>query len=240
MSGPVIAETLRRNVTRVGYWAFAALVLICALASSGMNHPGSLWPPLIALLTIILGSAPIGPEFSSGTLQLIIVKPVTRTAYLLSRVTGVLTSVWVLALLAAGVEALGRVLWRPGPFWPPLGSALAGSLVQSVLIVATLVLLGSLTRAYFNVAIYFGIQIAFGAAITALAMIRASRSAVGMFLAEHTVIERTVIALDRNLFPERPVLLDPDWMLRTLGLAAVFLTVACAAFARREVPYGAD
>ena len=37
---------------------------------------------------LITGCGPIGPEFSSGTLQLILVKPINRATYLLSRVAG--------------------------------------------------------------------------------------------------------------------------------------------------------
>ncbi|HKR64485.1 MAG TPA: hypothetical protein VJZ00_12205, partial [Thermoanaerobaculia bacterium] len=93
MNGVVVSETVRRHITNAGYLSYLAFLAIVALGVSRFNRPASMWPSLVAVLAIIAGSAPIGPEFSSGTLQLILVKPVKRWVYLLSRVAGVVLAV---------------------------------------------------------------------------------------------------------------------------------------------------
>lgn len=240
MNATVVAETVRRNATSIGWLSYVALVVICALGSASMNHPGALWPPLVGLLAVILGAAPIGPEFSSGTLQLILVKPVRRSVYLVSRVAGALLSVWIVAAFGFAAELAGRLLWRQETAWRALSAVLVSSVVQSILIAALLVLFGSMLRAYYNVALYFLLQIAIGAAIAVLAIIRASRNAFGNLLEANPWIERGVMAVERNLFPDRPLAFDAGWTMRTLAIAAAALALACAAFSRREVPYGAD
>ena len=95
MNRVVIEETIRRHITSVGYLTYLAIVAIVAVAVSRFEHPAAVWPQLITILAIITGCGPIGPEFSSGTLQLILVKPVNRAEYLLSRVIGVVAVVWL-------------------------------------------------------------------------------------------------------------------------------------------------
>src|SRR6185436_20033539 len=127
-----------------------------ALGVSNFNRPGAVWPWWVGLLAIVAGCGPIGPEFSSGTLQLILVKPVTRAAYLLSRVAGVVAAVWIATFVAAFFELAGRLLWGGGAVpWQAILAAFLGSCADTILTVSLLALLGSITRAYFNVAIYF-------------------------------------------------------------------------------------
>src|SRR5258708_13185341 len=79
----------------------------------------SIWPALVTILSIITGAAIIGPEFSTALLQLIVSRPIRRSVYLLSRVTGVLASVAVAATVGVASEIVARLL---------LGSAAAPSL----------------------------------------------------------------------------------------------------------------
>jgi ABC-type transport system involved in multi-copper enzyme maturation permease subunit len=236
----VIEETLRRHVTNGAYLAFLALLAIVTLGSSAFDKPAAAWPSLVALLALITGCGPIGPEFSSGTLQLILVKPVNRATYLLSRVTGVVLAVWAAAVVAALLELIGRAVWGNGIPAAMIGSALLHVMADTILTVSLLTLLGSLTRAYFNIAIYFAGLIGFAMLGVILGMIRQSGNAIGRFLTEHASIERGLGAIDRNLFPDLPPRADPEWLLMVLANAAVALVLACLAFRRREVPYGAD
>jgi ABC-type transport system involved in multi-copper enzyme maturation permease subunit len=236
----VIVETFRRHVTSGAFLAYTALLAIVALGSSAFDKPAAAWPSLVTLLALITGCGPIGPEFSSGTLQLILVKPVTRAAYLLSRVAGVVLSVWSAAIVAAAFELAGRAIWGIHVPFLPIGSALLNGMADTILTVSLLTLLGSLTRAYFNIAIYFAGMVGFSMLMFALGMIRQSRNAFGLFLIEHIGIERTLSAIDLNLFPDLPPRLDAEWLLMVLANAAVALALACLAFRRREVPYGAD
>jgi ABC-type transport system involved in multi-copper enzyme maturation permease subunit len=228
MNAVVIAETVRRHLISIAYWSFVALLVIVAFGTARFNTPAAMWPSLITLLSIVAGSAPIGPEFSSGTLQLILVKPLTRSAYLLSRVAGVVLVVWLAASVAAGAELLGRALLVPKLSAAQIGSALVHAGAESVLTVSLLTLFGSLTRAYFNAAIIVVLQMALGIG-----------EGVAAF-AKQPVVARTLSIVTANLFPDAPVSLSGRWILIALSNAAVALVFACLFFRRREVPYGAD
>jgi ABC-type transport system involved in multi-copper enzyme maturation permease subunit len=241
VSRVVVAETLRRHVTQVAFLAYLALLAILSLGVSGFDRPASVWPSLVALLAYITGCGPIGPEFSSGTLQLILVKPVNRAVYLLSRVAGVVLTVWLAAVVCAAFELAGRAMWgKSGLHAATIGSALLNSMADTILIVALLTLLGSLTRAYFNAAIYFVVMTGFSILSVILAFVKQSQTAIGEFLGTHPGIERALQVVDENLFPDLPPHLDADWMVMVLSNAFIALVLACLAFRRREVPYGAD
>lgn len=241
MNRTVIAETLRRHVTSVPYVVDLAFLAIVAFGVSVFDRPASAWPSLLTLLALITGAGAIGPEFSSGTLQLILVKPVNRATYLLSRVTGIVLAVWLASLVPAICELAGRAMWSDtGLQGRAIGTALLNSAADTLLAVALLAFLGSMTRAWFNIAIYVTALAGLSMSAVVLALIRQSQTALGRFLDEHTSIERAVQVIDRNLFPELPPQLDTRWFLMVLSNAAIALLLACLAFRRREVPYGAD
>jgi ABC-type transport system involved in multi-copper enzyme maturation permease subunit len=237
MNGVVIRETVRRHVTHAGYLCALILIAIMGLVAAQAHRPASFWPGLITLLAAVTGCGIIGPEFSSGTLQLILVKPVNRSVYLLSRVAGVLLVVWLATVAACGMEMLGRII--NGSLGASLGGtsraevlgmALVNSMAETLLIVALLTLLGSITRAYFNVAIFYGLQ--FTLAIVP-AVLRLSREMPAW-------IFDVLGAVDRNLFPDVLPVPDAGLLLILVSNAAIALLLACLAFNRREVPYGAD
>lgn len=228
VSGIVIEETIRRHLTHIGYGVYLAFLVILAFGVSRFDAPAAAWPSLIGLLAIITGCGPIGPEFSSGTLQLILVKPIRRSTYLLSRVIGVVSVIWLAAIVTFLVELIGRVVRGYVP-WKPMSITLLNTCATALLTVALLTLLGSLTRSYLNVAIYVALSIALNILPSLLMIGRGYRT-----LAE------AVVTVDRYLFPDVTPFFRMDWMLPLLALAATALVLACLAFQRREVPYGAD
>jgi len=240
VNGVVIAESVRRHVTSIAFGAYVALLAIIALGASRFDKPAAAWPSLVALLAYIVGCAPIGPEFSSGTLQLILTKPVNRSIYLLSRVAGVVCVVWIATFVAFAIELAGRVLWGRATHLDLMGAALIHSFAGTILICALLTFFGSFTRAYFNCAIYFVLMIGVGVAQGVLALMRAMRGAIGDWLRAHDILDRALMTIEKNLFPERPVVFDWHWILMVLSNAAIALVVACFIFRGREVPYGAD
>ena len=227
MSGVVIGETVRRLFTSLGYIAFVLLLVIVSFGVARFDQPGAAWPSLMVLLAVIAGCTPIGPEFSTGTLQLVLVKPINRAVYLVSRVVGVILSVWLATFIAFACEVLGRTIRGNVP-WSHLGTVLVNTLTDVVLIVALLTLFGSLMRAYFNVAIYFGLQM-----FLAIMIGLGQRKWPGWLV-------KAVVAIERNLFPNAPPELDAKWLLLVWSNAAIAIVLACLAFRRREVPYGAD
>jgi ABC-type transport system involved in multi-copper enzyme maturation permease subunit len=225
----VVRETIRRHVTNIGYLAYVAFLPILGVGIAHFGPPGSAWPTLVGLLAIITGCGVIGPEFSSGTLQLILVKPIDRSTYLLSRVVGVVSVVGVAAIVACLGEAGGRAARGEVP-WEALGAALLNSIVASILTVSLLTFLGSFSRAYLNVAMYMVLRIGLG-------MLPPMLSLTGWDL---TSVNRVVMFVDRNLYPDAPSHSDGPWLLLVLSNAAIALVLACFVFRNREVPYGAD
>jgi len=241
MNAAVILETMRRHFTSIGFITYLILIAMAGVFVSTFNTPASIWPGLVTLLSIITGAAVIGPEFSTALLQLIVSRPIRRSVYLLSRVAGVLASVAVAATVGVTSEIAARLLIgsRAVP-WRPLASAYLNSLIVSFLAIALLTMLGSLTRAYSNVAISIGAQVVLSAIETLLGLLRTRGNALSEFLQSHPQIEKSLIALDDFLFPAAPPHPDAAWLLRVLATAAAALVLACLAFERREVPYGGD
>lgn len=227
MNAIVIGETVRRQLTSIGYLTYVALLGIIAAGLSQVDKPATFWPSLVALLAFAAGASVIGPEFSSGSLQLILVKPVNRAVYLVSRVAGVVLAVWIAAVVAFAGEAIGRAFTGEVP-WDALFDALVMSAFDAILIVSLLALFGSLTRGYANAALYFGIQIAL---VIFLAITR------GKLPASMT---KAVRFIQSNLYPDTPYTINREWVLLVLTNAAIALVLAALAFRRREVPYGAD
>lgn len=237
----VIEETVRRHLVRPGYVVFLILLAMVGMFAATFNTPGQMWPWLVTILAIVTGSAIVGPEFSTGTLQLIVSRPIARSAYLLARVAGVFASVILAALIGFIAECVPRLLLGGTALpWQRILEALAGALLVSFLSIALLTLLGSLTRSWFNVALYLGAQAALAAAETIAGLLRVKASFEGGFLDRHPGIERGLTGLNDLLFPAIPAELHGGWIVRLLATAIVALTLACLAFGRREVPYGPE
>ncbi|MEA2490513.1 MAG: family transporter protein [Acidobacteriota bacterium] len=244
MSGVVIAETVRRQLGSVFIMAFLALLAIIGLGASRSQSPAVIWPTFASLLAIVVGSGLIGPEFSSGTLQLILVKPLSRSSYVLSRVAGAVLVAWIGIAIAASCELLGRLLWEHGHDLDAVGIAALHGAMRTVLICALLAFFGTFTRAYFNVGIYFFLQIGIETVAGMLGMIRQAHGGIfgafGAFVATHPEISKGLTWVGQNLFPDPPPRIEPAWLVMVASNAAVALLLACLMFRRREVPYGAD
>ncbi|MGN6184427.1 MAG: ABC transporter permease subunit [Thermoanaerobaculia bacterium] len=239
MNAVVLVETLRRHVTNGFYLVYLTIVAIVGIGASNFNQPASMWPSMIAGLAIICGAGVIGPEFSSGTLQLVLVKPVNRAVYLLSRVAGVVLAVWIVAIAAALCETIGRLAWG-SPAYATIGFTLLNAMCDAILTVSLLALLGSVTRAYFNVAIHMALMIGFSVTGGIAGLLRQTNNLVGRILKNYPIIEKAIAVIDQNLFPDVLARFDRNWTLMVLANASVALVLACFAFRKREVPYGAD
>ena len=224
---PTTLQALVRHLTSLGYWAIVSFIGIVAAGMSQIERPATLWPMLVTLLAIIAGARIIGPEFASGSLQLILVKPVNRCSYLVSRVAGVVLAVWIGAFLGLAGEAIGRFVSGTVP-WEPLLSAFLFASLDAILIVSLLAMFGSFTRGYTNVELYIGIQ------LVLMMVLAFARGKLPSWLAA------AIAFVQNNLFPDAPAAFNVDWLLLVLSNAAIALVIACFAFSKREVPYGAD
>jgi ABC-type transport system involved in multi-copper enzyme maturation permease subunit len=241
MNADVVVETVRRHLASAGYVSYCVLIALAGMLAATFQKPATMWPALVTILAIITGAAIIGPEFSTATLQLIVSRPIRRSVYLLSRVTGVLLSVAFAAVVGGISEALTRLLIGSHDVpWSVLALALVNGLLTSLQTIALLALLGSVTRSYFNVAIYMGVEVSFSAAETLLGLVRANRLFSGEIFQNVARLEKALTALDDLLFPDVPLPASMGWYLHVAATIAVALTLACLAFERREVPYGGE
>ena len=229
MSRIVFMETVRRHVSNAAFLTLLCFMSAIAAVVGGAGGPRGLWTSFIGVAAIILGCQLIGPEFSKGTLQLVLAKPVNRAAYLLSRYAGVVASIWIFFAAPFLCDLIMRVAFHREPFEiagpaEPLNAALAFTMTC-----ALLVLFGSFTRSYLNVAIYLVIETVLYVSEEILQQTSVPAE-----------ITRAIATIIQNLFPSAPPSFDPRWTMMVISNAAVAVLLACYVFRRREVPYGAD
>lgn len=242
MNRVVIIETVRRFFSSIIVVAFVALMAILGLASARLQSP--LWAPFVVLLAMGAGAGLIGPEFSSGTLQLILVKPINRSVYLVSRWMGAVLFLAIAASLAFACEAIGRAIWGGADQIGRAALTLLYAVSEGAMICGLLVFFGSFLRAYFNIALYWLIQIVLS---IIEGLLRTAALAKDGFLGwlndmvtRFPIISEALAWTTRNLYPDTPVGFDRDWLLMVWTNAAIAVVLACFVFRNREVPYGAD
>jgi ABC-type transport system involved in multi-copper enzyme maturation permease subunit len=241
----VIAETLRRHFAHLGYIAALLILIVIVVTMAAVGAPAQAPYEMISLFTLIAGCQLIGPEFSKGTLQLILSKPVGRSTYLVSRVFGVVLAIWVAVLIMFGSDVLGRVIAGTSISWRTASSTLLVAALKTLLVCCLLAFLGSFSRSYSNIGIYLGAQILlsmiFGLLSTMKSAVSGEMGKIGAFLRAHPSVLQTLGTIQHNLFPDDPsVPFDRNWILMMLCNASAALLLACVIFSRREVPYGAD
>jgi ABC-type transport system involved in multi-copper enzyme maturation permease subunit len=244
MSSVVIVETLRRHFAHLGYISTLLIIIVIVAVMSAVGAPQAPYE-LIALFAMIAGCQLIGPEFSSGTLQLILSKPIGRSSYLLSRVVGVVLAIWVAIVVMFGSDVVGRLIAGTPIAWRAAFAAMVVSGLKVLFVCSLLALLGSFSRSYVNIGIYIAAQILLPMISGLLGMMRNAASGemavIGAFLRAHPGVLKAVAAIDNTLLPDAPLIpFDRNWIVMILCNASVALLLACVIFSRREVPYGAD
>jgi ABC-type transport system involved in multi-copper enzyme maturation permease subunit len=240
----VIAETLRRHFAHLGYISALLILIIIVALMSAIGAPQAPYE-MIGLFALIAGCQLIGPEFSSGTLQLILSKPIGRSAYLLSRVVGVVLAIWIAIVVVFGSDVAGRLIAGTPIAWRTACAAALVSALKVLFVCALLALFGSFSRSYVNVGIYIAAQILLPMITGLLGMMRGSVSGemgkIGTLLRAHPGVIKAMNTITSNLFPDTPILpFDRNWIVMIFCNASVALLLACVIFSRREVPYGAD
>jgi ABC-type transport system involved in multi-copper enzyme maturation permease subunit len=238
-------ETVRRHLASAGF--LVLLAALCAISAmvGAFDGPVQIWQALVKLLAIILACQLIGPEFSSGTLQLILAKPINRSVYLLGRFSGVVVAIWILTLGPFITDTGGRLLVSTAPVeWASILAGTFNSMLAFVLIAALMAFYGSFTRSYFNVAVFFLVQLALSLVVGSLNSIQqgtiAKLAAFGHFLAAHPAIVRTASFIEQQFNPAPPPDFSLKFVLTIATNTAIALVLAAVIFSRREVPYGAD
>jgi ABC-type transport system involved in multi-copper enzyme maturation permease subunit len=233
----VIVQTYRRTMTH-GAMVLGALVVV----AFGVFNPPQIPYALAWLIVLGTGSQLIGPEFSSGILQLIVARPVNRSAYLISRVAGAFAAVLTVDAIAAVSLGVGKYAGNNPDSWSALGEAAGRYALGGLLALSLLAFFGAFTRSYGNVAIYIVLETAFSATIAWMTMMRLPRehsSSLASFLQHHPEVIKAVKWTSENFFPDATAV-TRDFVLLVLSNSALALILGCLFFRRREVPYGAD
>ncbi|HET7711749.1 MAG TPA: ABC transporter permease [Thermoanaerobaculia bacterium] len=246
MSGVVIWETMRRHSANLVIVLFAVITAGVGALVGGLSGPARAWHTFIILFSILLGAQLIGPEFSSGTLQLILARPINRAVYLISRVLGVACVLWVCIAVTFALDAGGR-LWiadRGDPQWGTLAGAAVALAIYVLHVCSTLAFFGTFTRSYYNAGLYLVLQAFIAMLISTVGSIMSGAFSdlrrLTAFFKENPSILQALRAIERNVFPSLAPDLSRDWALLVLSNSLVLLFLACVLFRRREVPYGAD
>lgn len=129
MNRTIILTTLRERFSAPNRWFAAALLFAIPILTSSAPGAGARMPFLDVILVWLVGAGIIGEEISTGTILLVLSRPVTRRAYVLSK--------WAaLAILSSGIflaqAALGWALAVYLGRTPEITGVLAGA-GQSVL-----------------------------------------------------------------------------------------------------------
>lgn len=243
MNRTVIAETFRRQIN-VASVIFLALLGLLAFSLADVDTPGRSWRPMLGFIAVIAGAQLIGPEFNTGTLQLVLAKPVNRSVYLVSRVIGVWLAICAATWLMHAVEVSSLLLDHREPPWRRVFFTGLNDNVDTLLIMSLLALLGAVLRMHFNFVIYLGVSAALVVSPMILTSLRRQTSGflgwLGAIAREHPGIETTLATIEKNLYPQAPGDFNRDWLLMVLCNSAVALFLASLLFRRREVPYGGD
>lgn len=245
MNRSVIIETVRRHLVAPEYIAIVGGMAILAGLFAAIAPGSRQWHGLIGLLIIALGAELMGPEFSRGTLQLVLSRPIRRSTYLISRYAGVLVCLWIAIAAGLAGQAAGTLVARPDqPAWGHMVSSASTLGVAAFLVCALLALFGTFMRSYWNVGLYILLQILFAVMLTTLEQLQPDMPGMigrlATFLREHPQIALVLSTISDNLFPERPDTFHRSWAILVISNAAVVILLAGLVFRRREVPYGAD
>jgi ABC-type transport system involved in multi-copper enzyme maturation permease subunit len=245
MSPVVVIEVLRRHFAHLGYITALLVIIVIVATMAAIGAPAQAPYEMAGLFALIAGCQLIGPEFSKGTLQLILSKPVGRSAYLVSRVIGVVLAVWIAIIVMFASDVVGRLIAGTPIVWRTALAAMLVSALKVLLVCCLLAFFGSFSRSYVNIGIYLAAQILLSMMTGMLAMAKNAVSGemgkVGAFLRAHPGVIRGFTAVTGNLFPDDPsIQFDRNWILMIVCNASAALLLACIIFSRREVPYGAD
>lgn len=234
----VIAETYRRNVMNVAFVLYVVFAALISVGSGSFTGTPSSMAPLMTLLALIIGCRIIGPEFSSGTLQLILAKPINRSTYLVSRVIGTALSVWTAIVVVGAANVIGRQLGHHALGVDGAALSVMNLAADTLLAISMLALFGSVTRSYFNVALYIVLQVGIAVSLTAYGMLRMAKPAIAEALA---FVPKVIVFVQDNLFADAPLEhFSSSFLFLAVSNAAIAVLAACFFFRRREVPYGAD
>lgn len=107
MNPTLVLAFLRQRFTSPMRLALVLLISIFPLGGAILTGQLNLLAGIAAPLALILAAGAIGQEVSSGTLQLLFARPVTRPSYLVSRWFGATVAAFAIVVVVSALAALG-------------------------------------------------------------------------------------------------------------------------------------
>lgn len=235
MNPTLVVAFLRQRFTSPMRLGLLVLMTLFPLAGVAIMGQLSLLGGIAGPLALILAAGAIGQDVSSGTLQLLLVRPVTRARYLASRW---LASVFGAVGLTVFMLLLGTLaLMLRGT--PPAASELVRMVLEASAAAAgsaaIMVMFSALAGGLGDVGLYVG-------SIVVLQMV----AILGQF--KHWPwLERACTELQGTLSPQLSFVwltqhLPPSWFALTAWASSITLALAIgiARLNRRELSYAAD
>jgi ABC-type transport system involved in multi-copper enzyme maturation permease subunit len=155
----LILAFLRQRLTSPMRLGVIVLTTLFPLGGSVIVGSLTVMNGIAAPLALIFAAGAIGQDVSSGTLQLLLVRPVTRPGYLLNRWLGAVIGSLGLTLLMFALGALGLMLRG----MPPAASEVARMALEAVAATtgsaAIMIMLSTLAGGLGDVAIFFAAMV---------------------------------------------------------------------------------
>jgi ABC-type transport system involved in multi-copper enzyme maturation permease subunit len=235
MNPTLVSAFLRQRFTSPMRVGLVLLITFFPLGAVVLTGQISVISSIAAPLALILAAGAIGQEVSSGTLQLLFARPVTRPSYLASRWLAATLASFAIVVVVATLGSVGLMLRNMAP--QPLDvvrvllEALCSSAGHAAVLIMLSTLAGGLGDLGLYVATFFVNQMLAGlAALQGWAWLaRASGEVQGLLGPQ-----LSFVWLGRDL----PV----SWFAIVSWASTVTLALAIgiAALNRRELSYGAD
>lgn len=236
----MVRRFLRQKLHNAGVViALVALALLVGVQLAASGGQSGFEAAVVAVF--VLAAAAVSRDATSGALQMILSRPISRSSYLLGRFVGVLAGYALFVLTASTFAlALSRALPGAGAANAPLPLAAlargaAGSMLGAVGAAAPMLLLSTFLPGYGDVLGYI------------LLPPLLSLPALAAPILNAPVLEKASTLLRRNLLP------DVDWAEALSGRGALsesvgrwvfamvaYVALAIVLFNRREFAYGQD
>ena len=220
--------------------ALAVLALLVAFPAALAGGRGFLQTPFVAL--IVIAAASVSKDASTGALQMILVRPISRTEYLYGRYCGILATYGIFLAACAVLTVVFALALVPAmriraqPLsWEALSIGVAGAFLSALLFSAVLLFFSTFLPGYGDLVGYFLLSVALGVL-----------ASLGEAL-KKPWLTRVFQTAKENVLPE------PDWSAVLTGsqppgaaigrwalAVVVFLIAAALVFRRREFAYGQD
>jgi hypothetical protein len=235
MNATLIRSFLRHRFTSPMRLALAAMFTFFPLAGVALSGQLSMLSGIAGPLALLFTAGAVGQDVSSGTLQLLLVRPVTRPTYLLSRWLGASIAAWGLAAATILLGAFVLVL-RGTPAAPvELARVLLEAATSVAGHAAVMVMLSTLVGGIGDLGIY------------AATMFMAQMAAALAAFKQWAWLTRASAELQGVLGPEVSLAglaqgMPPSWFAVVSWASTVTFALALglARLNRRELSYAAD